>query len=87
MVRDSNVQIANVARSTSFSGPVPFLCECGEQGCRGLAALPLAGFDQMVEEPPQFLVGEAHGFIPAAVVTPMTWLAGGAAGGVSPFRL
>jgi hypothetical protein len=28
----------------------------------------------MVDQPPQFLVGEAHGFSPGAVVTPTTWL-------------
>ena len=74
LVRESNVKIANVARTTSFPGPVPFICECGEQRCRGIAVLPLADFDQMVYEPSQFLVGEAHGFSPGAVVTPMTWL-------------
>jgi hypothetical protein len=74
LVRESNVKIANFARTTSFSGPVPFICECGEQRCRGIAVLPLADFNQMVDEPPQFLVGEAHGFSPGAVVTPTTWL-------------
>jgi hypothetical protein len=73
-VRDSNVKIATVARTTSFSGPVPFICECGERGCRSIAVLPLADFNQMVNEPPQFLVGEAHGFIPGAVVAPTTWM-------------
>jgi hypothetical protein len=73
-VRDSNVKIADVARTTSFFGPVPFLCECGEQACRGIAVVPLADFNQMVNEPPQFLVGEAHGFSPGAVFTPTTWL-------------
>jgi hypothetical protein len=74
LVRDSNVKIANVARTTSFPGPVPFLCECGERRCRGTAVLPLADFNQMVNEPSQFLVGDAHGFSPGAVVTPTTWL-------------
>jgi hypothetical protein len=74
LVRESNVKIANVARTTSFPGPVPSICECGAQRCRGIAVLPLADFDQMVNEPSQLLVGEAHGFSPGAVVTLTTWL-------------
>jgi hypothetical protein len=71
--RDENVKIAQAARETSFRAPVPFICECADPGCRGVAVLPQADFDQMVKEPAQFLVGEAHGFLPGKVVTPATW--------------
>lgn len=74
MVCASNVKIANVARTTLFPGPVPFLCECGERRCRGIAVLPLADFSLMVDESSRFLVGDAHGFSPGAVVTSTTWL-------------
>ena len=76
-VRESNVKIANLARTRSFAGPVRFLCECGGQACRGIAVLPLAEFDLMVKASPEFLVGEAHGATPGAVVTPTTWLLAG----------
>jgi hypothetical protein len=71
--REANARIAQVARETLFSAPVPFICECGDPACRGVALLAQADFDQMVKEPAQFLVGEAHGFLPGVVVTPATW--------------
>jgi hypothetical protein len=73
LVRESNTKIALVARETSLVAPVPFICECGDPGCRGIAFLSLDGFDRMCEEPTQFVVGEAHGHVPAAVVTSATW--------------
>jgi hypothetical protein len=74
LVRESNEKIANAAREAPFlDAPVPFICECGNPGCRGIAHLPLGDFDAMHNEPDQFLVGEAHGFVPAAVVTAATF--------------
>jgi hypothetical protein len=75
-VREGNVKIANVARETAVDGPVPFICECGDPVCRGLALLGLSEFDRSSAEPAQFIIGEAHGHIPAAVVTSETWSPG-----------
>lgn len=74
LVRESNMKIANVARESAFlDAPVPFICECGNPGCRGIAHLLLGDFDAMLNEQGQFLVGEAHGFVPAAVVTAVSF--------------
>jgi hypothetical protein len=73
LVRDSNVKIANVARETSFEALVPFICECGDPSCRGISLLSLGEFEAMRAKPAKFIIGEAHGHIPAAVVTPATW--------------
>ena len=74
-VRESNMKIANNAREEApfLDAPVPFICECGNPGCRGIAHLLLSDFDATLNEPEQFLVGEAHGFVPAAVVTAATF--------------
>jgi hypothetical protein len=71
-VREANVKIARTARETSLDSAVPFICECGDPRCRGIAFLSLSEFDRVCEEPTQFLVGEAHGHVPAAVVTSAT---------------
>jgi hypothetical protein len=73
LVRESNHKIANVARETSLDAPVPFICECGDPTCRGIALLFLSEFDRMSLDPEHFIVGEAHGHVPAAVVTSLTW--------------
>ena len=72
-VRKGNIKIADVARETAVDGPVPFICECGDPVCRGIALLSLSEFDQISAEPARFMVGEAHGHIPATVVTSETW--------------
>jgi hypothetical protein len=72
-VRVANTKIAKVARERSFDAPVPFICECGDTRCRGIAFLSLDDFDRMCEQPDRFLVGEAHGHVPAAVVTSASW--------------
>jgi hypothetical protein len=73
LVRESNLKIALVARETALDAPVPFICECGDPRCRGIALLSLSEFDRMCLDPAQFIVGEAHGRVPAAVVTAQTW--------------
>jgi hypothetical protein len=66
-VRTANVAIAQVARDAEFAESVPFVCECGDPTCQGLARLSADAFDLIASRPAWRLVGDAHGHRAAVV--------------------
>jgi hypothetical protein len=59
-VRRSNIEIAERANQSELSGVVPFICECGDPACRGLALLSLDAFELVRSQPSWTLLGDAH---------------------------
>jgi hypothetical protein len=45
--REANERIQQRAQELEFSEPVPFLCECGEPGCREILRLTLGEYEQV----------------------------------------
>ena len=61
-VRQSNVSLVRAARESEFVEAVPFICECGDMDCRGLARLSVDAFAVIASQPDWYLVGDGHGF-------------------------
>jgi hypothetical protein len=59
-VRESNASIARAARESDFVEAVPFICECGDVSCHGLARLAVDGFEILACNPDWYLVGDGH---------------------------
>jgi hypothetical protein len=45
--RDANERIRERADELEFADPVPFLCECGEAGCRDILRLSLPEYESV----------------------------------------
>lgn len=61
-VRRANSEIADLAEESGFEGQaVPFICECGDPHCRGLARLSLDAFRIACSQPSWTVLGNAHG--------------------------
>ena len=45
--RDANERIRDRADELDFPDPVPFLCECGEPGCREIVRLTLVEYERV----------------------------------------
>jgi hypothetical protein len=46
--------------TADFPAAVPFICECGDPACQGLARLSLDAFDIVQSQPSWNVLGDAH---------------------------
>ena len=60
-VRRANSEIAELASAAAFEAPVPFICECGDPQCRGLAVLSLDAYAIVRSQASWTVLGNAHG--------------------------
>jgi hypothetical protein len=60
-VRRANTEIAALAADAGFDTAVPFICECGDPTCRGLALLSLDAFSIVATQQSWTVLGNAHG--------------------------
>jgi hypothetical protein len=58
--RDANIGIAGMARDLDFSARIPFLCECDDGACHGIARISLDAFDVIETQTSWSLIGDAH---------------------------
>ncbi len=71
-VRRANTEIAELATAAEFDTRVPFICECGDPHCRGLAVLSLDAFEIVRSQPSWTVLGNAHG-VQWRIVDTDTW--------------
>jgi hypothetical protein len=58
--RQANEEIVASARELEFPPPVPFICECGEPGCREIVQLTYREYEAVRAEPTHFFVVGGH---------------------------
>lgn len=71
-VKRANSEIAELASAGGFEAPVPFICECGDPRCRGLATLSLDAYAIVRSQPTWTVLGNAHG-VHWRIVDTDTW--------------
>jgi hypothetical protein len=60
IVREKNVAVARDMRAHSLGDQMPVICECGDPTCRGIALMPLAEFEEIMNSDDCFVIGQAH---------------------------
>ena len=58
--REANEIIERAAEKAGATGPVPFICECAEQGCRDVIRLTLEEYEQVRTNAAWFAVAHGH---------------------------
>lgn len=58
--REANERIQHAARDNSFSGLVPFICECAEERCTEIIRLSLDQYEEVRSHPRRFAVAPGH---------------------------
>ena len=71
LIRAVNDRIRAVNDPGAHSGPVGFLCECGDIDCQGALDLSVADYEAVRSEPGRFVLLAGHESATHAVLTRM----------------
>jgi hypothetical protein len=58
--RNANERIQEAARELEHEGPVPFICECADPGCRRIVSMTLGEYERIRAHATHFLIAPDH---------------------------
>jgi len=58
--REANERVGAVARRLDIEQPIPFICECGRQGCTTVIRVLPADYERVRSQPTHFVCAPGH---------------------------